>query len=275
MTIVSPIGRGQANEFINKLEDAGFGSGLAQQVVESKDNAFAKELTRFAQNREIMISVMEAILKAPPELIEYWTERRRELASGIWDFVNIGARNTIPAMLVNWQKFYLEKFGLEKNFSNISVPDKPNGFCRLLVLPAGITSDVVLAKCREYFEFREDPVHGSSCPINDRGNINDYAVWVPESVGPDGESKNISASDCWHRCISGITFAERLIYELKYFSETGAHLDTSSVTICAGSHYGDDTVPVVCFNSYSKRVAVGHCLKTTLKPDWHVRVAKR
>ena len=275
MKSVSPIGRGQANELINKLEDAGFESWLAQQVIGSKDNAFAEDLTRFAKNIRLMAPVMYAVLKAPPELLEYWVARRQELATGVWNFMDVGARNTVSSILVAWEKFYLENFGIQKDFSSIRIPEKPKGFCRLLILPEGITSSVISAKCKEYFEFREDPVHGSSCPINDRGNINDYAVWVYEAVGPDGEFENVSAFECWRLCISGITFAERLIYELKYFSETGAHLDTSSVTICAGSHYADDTVPVMCFNSHNKSVSVGHCLKTTLKPNWHVRVAKR
>ena len=51
-TIVSPIGRGQGHELINKLEAAGLDSTLAQRVIDSKNNDLAAKVVRFIQNGE-------------------------------------------------------------------------------------------------------------------------------------------------------------------------------------------------------------------------------
>ena len=36
---------------------------------------------------------------------------------------------------------------------------------------------------------------------------------------------------------------ERIIFEIKYFSETGKHLDIKGLTFCSGSRYSDGDVP--------------------------------
>jgi len=49
-TIVSPVGRGQGNEVLNRLEAAGFNFDLAQKVIDSKDNDLATKVVRLIQN---------------------------------------------------------------------------------------------------------------------------------------------------------------------------------------------------------------------------------
>jgi hypothetical protein len=48
--IVSPISRGQGNEFLNKLEAAGLNIPLAQKVIDSKGNELAAKVVRLIQN---------------------------------------------------------------------------------------------------------------------------------------------------------------------------------------------------------------------------------
>jgi hypothetical protein len=45
-----PIGRGQGNEFLNKLEAAGLDFSLAQRVIDSKGNDLAAKVVRLIQN---------------------------------------------------------------------------------------------------------------------------------------------------------------------------------------------------------------------------------
>ena len=49
-TIVSPIGRGQGYELVNKLEAAGLDSDLAQRVIDSKGNELAVKVVRLISN---------------------------------------------------------------------------------------------------------------------------------------------------------------------------------------------------------------------------------
>jgi len=45
-----------------------------------------------------------------------------------------------------------------------------------------------------------------------------------------------------------------LIYELKYYDETGEHLDINNSTLCAGSRYSSDKVPYVRWRGGELRV---------------------
>jgi len=69
--------------------------------------------------------------------------------------------------------------------------------------------------------------------------------------------KNLSANDLGRRNIAGITLEERLVYELKYFEETGNHLDIKNWTLCAGSCYSDGFVPGVYWVSVAGELVVG------------------
>jgi len=43
------------------------------------------------------------------------------------------------------------------------------------------------------------------------------------------------------------TLFERIIHELKFFQETGKHLDIDNITLCAGSRERDGHVPHVAW----------------------------
>ncbi|MBU1159674.1 hypothetical protein KKD04_00640, partial [Patescibacteria group bacterium] len=74
---------------------------------------------------------------------------------------------------------------------------------------------------------------------------NAYAIRVRNVVEADEEFKNLSANQLKEQNIPGITLEERLIYEIKFFKETGKHLDIQNITLCAGSRYVDGDVPYV------------------------------
>ena len=54
-----------------------------------------------------------------------------------------------------------------------------------------------------------------------------------------------------------MTLLERLILEVKYFTETGKHLDVKGVTLCTGSRNSDGNVPYVDWFSDASEVCVG------------------
>ncbi|MBI2033910.1 MAG: hypothetical protein HYT13_02315 [Candidatus Liptonbacteria bacterium] len=80
---------------------------------------------------------------------------------------------------------------------------------------------------------------------SDRKADKDYCIWVRDRVEADEELKNKSANDLKRENIPGITLEERLLYELKFFDETGKHLDVQKITLCAGSRTPYGSVPSV------------------------------
>jgi hypothetical protein len=151
--------------------------------------------------------------------------------------------------------FYKKFFGKEYDFSNIFIPEKPNvGHWRLLII-ADLTLEQLYAKCKELFPCWRwtDENLDKKVVWNERNAKNGaYAIWVKDEVEADEELKNISANSIKERKITAETLAERLIHELKFFDETGKHLDIKNVTLCSGSRYDDGFVPDVDWDDDSR-----------------------
>lgn len=81
--------------------------------------------------------------------------------------------------------------------------------------------------------------------INDRIADKDYIIYVDKNVEADEQVKGKSADDLKKMNHNGITLLERLVFELKYFEETGKHLDINKITLCSGSRNSDGSVPCV------------------------------
>ena len=85
-----------------------------------------------------------------------------------------------------------------------------------------------------------------------------YAIWVRERVEADEELANLSADDLVAKKakmkFADITPLERMLYELKFFMETGKHLDIQNVTLCSGSRDSDGSVPCACWRDSGFRV---------------------
>ena len=160
----------------------------------------------------------------------------------------------IPALLSVWQNFYNDVFGIEADFSDLRIPEKQSGFDRLIVVAKGMTPQLLYDKCKELFPcWKWTDKNLDTIVKSERTAGNDaYAIWVRNRVEADEELKNLSAGDLKEKNIPGITLEERLIYELKYFKETGAHLDRDNITLCAGSRYSDGVVPVVCWRGQAQ-----------------------
>jgi hypothetical protein len=162
---------------------------------------------------------------------------------------------------LEWKSFYRNVFGIRVDFSKLDIPEKLEGFDRLLIITEGMTPQRLFNKCVELFPSWKWTDSDLDKIVNsDRAAENDvhgaYAVWVRDRVEADEELKNLSANQLKERGVSGITLEERLIYELKYFNETGKHLDINNVTLCSGSRCDDGFVPSVRFYSNVRWVFV-------------------
>ncbi len=69
------------------------------------------------------------------------------------------------------------------------------------------------------------------------------------------QRKNRSANWLRQKNIPGITLLERLLLELKYFLETGKHLDIQNATLCSGSRLDDGNVPYVGWDDSQLKVS--------------------
>jgi len=147
----------------------------------------------------------------------------------------------------DWQDFYRDVFGIECDFSNLQIPKKKKGFDRLIIIAQGMTPQMLFNKCRELFpswkwtDKNLDEVTTSERTSKDGA----YAVWFKDEVEADEDLRNLSANNLKERHIAGITLEERLLFELKYFKETGKHLDVENITLCSGSRSPDGSVPRV------------------------------
>lgn len=164
----------------------------------------------------------------------------------------------VSSRLMAWEEFYWDVFGLEKDFPNLMVPKKPEGDWRLLVVAEGMTPEKLFAKCKELFPSWKY-ADNLGTVISDRKTTHDYAIWIRDLVNADEETSNSSANDLARRGAKGITLEERLVYELKFFKETGSHLDTVGWMFCAGSRYQNGSVPCVGWGNVLGGMIVNWC----------------
>ena len=146
--------------------------------------------------------------------------------------------------LKEWQKFYQEVFGLTFSVEDIKIPKARQGFDRVILMAQGLTLDGVYAACaerfpcvRHYTKLNEDIVK------NERVPDETYALRMRGGRESDKELADFSADDLREKKIMSATLLEYLLYQLKYFNETGELLDAKHITLCAGSRYKDGRVP--------------------------------
>lgn len=147
--------------------------------------------------------------------------------------------------VAEWQEFYRDVFGgMDVDFSDLQIPEKQEGFDRLIVMAQGISAKQAYDKCKKLFPCRKWD-EALEVESDRKATEGAYAIWVRGRVEADEELKNLSANDLEKRAIPGITLEERLIFELKWFKETEKHLDVESWTLCAGSRCPGGDVPGV------------------------------
>jgi hypothetical protein len=163
------------------------------------------------------------------------------------------------AALLDWVKFYREMFGIELDVSTLRFTIKWSAFDRLIVVAGGLSIQQVYDKCRGLFPCWKytDQSLDEIVTVNDRDPKNGtYAVWVRDRVEADEEHKNKSANDLAKAKIKGETLLERLLHELKYWKETGKHLDIQNVTLCSGSRNSLGDVPSVSWYGIDSKLRV-------------------
>jgi hypothetical protein len=154
------------------------------------------------------------------------------------------AKRTADEQIVGMQAMY-KMLGWELTVSGLSVPERREGFDRLLVVGDTLTNNRGYDACEASFpSWRYSNDLDSAVPTNDRDPKNGaYAVWFRDRIEADKELRDLSADMLKGRDIKGITLLERLLFEPVYFMETGKHLDIQNRTLCSGSRDSGGRVP--------------------------------
>ena len=128
-------------------------------------------------------------------------------------------------------------------------PEQEREFTRLLIVARGINPEIIYNRCAQYFQcdnwlaatwmggapggIDNKKVH--SLRIADNGS---YAIWVKdqkESEKVENEPEHKIGSD-EHLDKAKITLEERLLLELKSYSDNKKHLDETEPCVCDGSY---------------------------------------
>lgn len=157
---------------------------------------------------------------------------------------------TVETVLIEWQRFYRDLFEMKVDFSDVEIPEMKAGFDRLIIVAKDLSPNQVFDVCQQKFpcwRYTEENLDKATKDRNDREATEHYAIWVRDRQEADKELKNLSADKLKEKGIKGITLLERLIFELKFWDETGKHLDEKNITLCAGSRDADGRVPCACW----------------------------
>lgn len=176
---------------------------------------------------------------------------------------------TPEVIVTQWVAFYRDFFGLTVDLSGVKIPAKRAGFDYPIIVANGLTNDQVYDACAKKFPcWRYSNNLNVAVSINERDPKNGaYAIWVRDSVEPDKElSKSVDNIANMNPKIATETLLERMLHELKHFSETKSHLDINNVTLCSGSCDLDGLVPIADWRGdgfvvgYSDAVCQSLCL---------------
>jgi membrane-bound inhibitor of C-type lysozyme len=142
-----------------------------------------------------------------------------------------------------WISFYKKHFKIDLDPSEIKIAERRSGFNWLVIVAKGVSLNQVWEVCLKHFKcWKYDGSDLESLiQESERGQAKtSTAFWFRDRVEADEETKNLSANQ---QTEASITLIARCLLELKYFSETGKHLDLKNVTLCSGSRYADGCFP--------------------------------
>jgi hypothetical protein len=207
------------------------------------------------------------------EQVDFWLGHKTELKKKIREVFSIV--DEYASIREEWQKFYKFHFNWDVDFRGVIIPTIPiDGKWRLLFIAKGMTMNKAFDCCSTLFKsWRYNDDLDKAISVNVRTSSDHYAVWVRDGVEPDQEFLGKSTRQVDLDMKIGITVLERLIFEIKYFSETRNHLDIKGVTFCSGSRDSGGNVPYAYWND--GKFWVGWCDLDFSSSDYGIRSAVR
>ncbi|MFA5934908.1 MAG: hypothetical protein WC827_03435 [Candidatus Paceibacterota bacterium] len=217
------------------------------------------------QMREIYTTLMQGVPAISFEVATYALAHKREMITHVLKFFPNMDELTNP--IKQWENFYFKVFGFNVDFSGIKIPERTEAekieFTRLIIVLKGLSLNNVYGAFQMHFKcWRYTDDLNQAITKHEAHGVNSYAMWVRDTVEADEVHKNKSAEMVKEENLKTETVLERMIHELKYFWESGKHLDINNVTLCSGSRDFDGFVPGICWSDGGFKV------------DWY-RIADR
>ena len=153
-------------------------------------------------------------------------------------------------LLKEWTSFYSSVLDVHfdrERLKGFLLPRPRLDYEAVMLIPKELTLGEVFDACIEYF-----PIHTQYKDLNEQVINNEresqfaYAIRFSEGQEPpDKEARLLSPVKLRENHRLSMTLLERLIYGLKFFIDTGNHLDVENITVCAGSRDNCDQVPYI------------------------------
>ena len=184
--------------------------------------------------------------KIKPDKAWYYIRNKRQLGA---DLAKLDLYEMPEFDITESERFYVKHSGLSLDFSTLPVPPRPDYPCRAIVVLPSITNNRVFDACTKTFDGKTWRYEKNLDTVTDvvKRPEGPYVTWVRDTVEADPDMANKSASDIETAGTNTLTLKERMLFELRYFNETGKHLDIDNWTLCAGSRYADGGVPACCW----------------------------
>lgn len=210
---------------------------------------------------ELLLSLMGQLSQIGRQLSDYPFDPealRRHLDQAIKgqfspEGKNVSVQSAQLEEVVDWRNFYQRALGRKLVFSGISIPKKPAGKWRLLIVPSVSLEEFRSKKKKKpVFKFCTKQSLDEIIVQNERtAQLGAYALWVKPEMSADDDLRNISADEIRaSRVVATMTSLEAIVYTLKVLDETeeGKKNCLRLSILCSGSRYIDGTVPRVdCF----------------------------
>lgn len=208
------------------------------KVTESKEKPSLKQLLALAT---FIAGVFEEIFSHGQ--IQNWLKNKGKLRAKMLEVFTI-APDAFTELREEWQKFYQSAFGIEVDLTGVVIPERPEGNYRLLFIAKSLTPNKVF-DAWNFPKWRYNDDLDRAVPTNKRTATESYAIWVLAGDEPDAEFLGKTTNQADPSMEIGMTLLERMIFESKYFLETGKHPDEKGVTFCSGSRHSGGRVPGV------------------------------
>jgi len=137
--------------------------------------------------------------------------------------------------IAGWEKFLKDCFPEEQfDLSALEVPERTpeeeRKFTRLQFRSGSLSDETLFQKCKELFAAWKD-TDESLDDVAVKKAVRDSFIWVRDNEEADEKHKNKSANMIDEEGLRTESLGDRFLHELKYFKETGKHLDNKTVTI--------------------------------------------
>ncbi|MBI2033890.1 MAG: hypothetical protein HYT13_02215, partial [Candidatus Liptonbacteria bacterium] len=132
------------------------------------------------QMKEFAAAVIESL---PPDMttnvMQGWIGKKGSLKHALRKALMPPAKTdaSVQELIVDWEHFYKKHFDLAKDFSSLRIPEKRDGFDRLIVVAEGMTSEKIFGRIKslmlawKYWDNLDDIT-------SDRKADKDYCIWV-------------------------------------------------------------------------------------------------